>query len=141
MPTNSMPWIPNKAPPIINRNLYRRIALMNSGSTNISEDIEVIAITIIIIGDTMPALTAASPSMRAPTIERADDAKLGIFKSLSLSISNDIVIIKASMNVEKGTPSLWAAILINNSVGIISWLYVVKAIYTPGVINVIIKVR
>ena len=90
---------------------------MNSGSTNIRDEIDVMATTIIIIGDTIPALTAASPKINAPTIEMADDAKLGNFKSLSLKISNDIIISIASMNVENGTFSLWAAMLVNKGVG------------------------
>ena len=69
-------------------------------------EIEVIAITIIIIGDTIPAFTAASPNIRVPTIDRALDVNVGILKSLSLSISNDIIIINASINAGKGTDSL-----------------------------------
>ena len=101
-----MPYIPNILPPIINPSLYSRNALINSGSTNVSDDIEVIAITIIIIGDTIPADTAASPRINAPTIDSAELAKLGNFKSLSLKISNDVIITKASIKVENGTPSL-----------------------------------
>ena len=47
---------------------------------------EVRAITIIIIGDTIPALTAASPRISAPTIDKELPAKAGTLKSLSLSI-------------------------------------------------------
>ena len=61
---------------------------MNTGSTNIRDDIDVMAITIIIIGDTIPAFTAASPRIKAPTIEMAEEAKLGSFKSLSLKTSH-----------------------------------------------------
>ena len=117
-----MPCMPKMAPPIINANRYILRAVMKTGSTNISDDIDVMAITIIIIGDTIPALTAASPRIRAPTIEIAELAKLGNFKSLSLSISNAIVIRIASKNAEKGTFSLCAAILTISSVGNISWL-------------------
>ena len=46
-------------------------------SENINPDIIVIAITIIIIGDTIPALTAASPSINAPTIESVFPATFG----------------------------------------------------------------
>ena len=80
----------------------------------------VMATTIIIIGETIPALTAASPRMRAPTIEMAELAKLGSFRSVSLNISNEVIIMIHSVNVEKGTFSLWAAMLINSSMGIIS---------------------
>ena len=78
------------------------------------------AITIIIIGETIPAFTAASPRIRAPTMEMAELAKLGSFKSLSRSISKDTIIKNASTKAGNGTFSLWAAILINNSIGIIS---------------------
>ena len=97
-----------------------RSALMNSGSTNVSEEIDVIAITIIMIGDTIPADTAASPNIKAPTMDKAELAKLGSFKSLSLKISNDVIIRIASINVENGTFSLCAAILVSNGVGSIS---------------------
>ena len=100
--------------------LLIRRALLNSGSTKIREEMAVIATTIIIIGDTIPALTAASPRISAPTIEIAELAKLGSFKSLSRSISKAIIIKRHSIKAGKGTFSLWAAILIKRLVGIIS---------------------
>ena len=99
----SIPWIPKIAPPIINANRYIRKAVMNTGSTNIRDDNDVMAITIIIIGDTIPAFTAASPRIKAPTIEMAEEAKLGSFKSLSLKSSKAISIIIASKKAGKGT--------------------------------------
>ena len=120
MNINKIPYIPNIAPPIINPKRYSLNALVNSGSTKVSDDMEVMAIMMIIIGETIPADTAASPSISAPTIESAEFAKLGSFKSLSLKISKAIVISNASMNVEKGTFSLWAAMLIKSDVGSIS---------------------
>ena len=90
-------------PPIMNRNRYILSAVVNCGSIKISEEIDVIATIMIIIGDTIPALTAASPRIKAPTIERAELAKLGNFKSLSLRISNAIVINNASTKAENGT--------------------------------------
>ena len=136
-----MPWIPRMAPPIINIKRYILSAVINSGSTNIRDEIDVMAIIIIIIGETIPALTAASPKIRAPTIDIAELAKLGSFRSLSLNISNAMVIKRASKKAENGTFSLCAAMLTISSVGSISWLYVVIAMYSPGVIKVIIKVR
>ena len=73
----------------------------------------VIAIIIIIIGDTIPAATAASPSTKPPSIEIDELAACDILKSLSLSISNDIIINIASINAEKGTNAL-PALKINN---------------------------
>ena len=78
------------------------------------------AIIIIIIGETIPADTAASPRIRAPTMDRAELAKLGNFKSLSLNISKDVIISMASIKVEKGTFSLCAAMLVKSGVGNIS---------------------
>ena len=141
MAVNKMPWIPNMAAPIIKAILYILRPVVNVGSVKISDEIDVMAITIIMIGDTMPALTAASPKIRAPTMEMAELAKLGSFKSLSLKISNEIIIRIASMNVENGTFSRCDAILTSNCVGNISWLKVVIAIYIPGVNNVIAKVK
>ena len=46
-------------------------------STNMSPEIIVIAITIIIIGETIPALTAASPKIKAPTIDSVLPLELG----------------------------------------------------------------
>ena len=115
-----IPCIPKMAPPIIKPIRYILRADMKTGSTKISDDMAVIATTIIIIGDTIPAFTAASPKISAPTIEMAELAKLGNFRSLSLRISKAIIISNASTNVENGTLSLCAAILINNCVGMIS---------------------
>lgn len=67
--------------PIINRRRYHLMALVNSGSVNNRALIAVTASTIIITGDTIPALTAASPSIRAPTIDKAEFDTLGIRRS------------------------------------------------------------
>ena len=77
--------------------------MINSGSTNVKADIDVMAMTMIIMGETIPALTAASPRIKAPTIEMAEDANDGIFRSLSLNISKDIIMMVASTKVENGT--------------------------------------
>lgn len=54
-----IPEIPSKFAPIINNNLYHLMLLDNSGSVSNSDDMDVIAITIIIIGETIPASTDA----------------------------------------------------------------------------------
>ena len=108
------PYIPISDAPIINRIRYHLSPFINSGSGNNKADMEVIAITIIIIGETIPAFTAASPSIRVPTIERALLVNDGILKSLSLNISNDIIIIKASMKAGNGTDTLCEVKLIKS---------------------------
>ena len=140
MNTIKTPYKPKMAAPIMKAIRYILRAFVNSGSEKIKDEMAVMATIIIIIGDTIPALTAASPKINAPTIDIAELAKLGNFKSLSLKISKANIIKRHSANVEKGTFFLCAAILINNSVGIISWLYVINAIYIPGVSKVIAKV-
>ena len=139
MNTRTTPIIPRNEAPSINNNLYHLNPFIISGSGNSRADIAVMAITIIIIGDTIPAFTAASPKIRAPTIESALLEKLGILKSLSLNISNDIIIMNASKKAGNGTDSLCEAKLINRSVGNNSWLYVVIAMYNAGVNNDIKK--
>ena len=99
---------------------YHLMLFINSGSVNKRADIAVIASMIIIIGDTIPALTAASPSIRAPTTEIAVPPIFGIRISLSLKRSNERSIIRASKKAGKGTLLLCEAKLINNSNGIIS---------------------
>ena len=118
--TMNTPYIPIVVAPIINSSLYHLMAFISSGSVKSRALIAVTASTIIITGDTIPAFTAASPKIKAPTIEIAELAKLGSFKSLSLSISKATVIRIASKKAEKGTFSLWAAILTISSVGNIS---------------------
>jgi len=65
-------------------------------------------------------LPAASPKIRAPTIESALEVKLGILRSLSLKISKASIIIKASKKAGNGILFLCAAKLIIKRVGIIS---------------------
>ena len=65
-----------------------------------------IATTIIIIGDTIPALTAASPNIKPPRIEIEDPILLGILKSVSRSISKQVSNIIHSTKLGKGTLSL-----------------------------------
>ena len=73
-----IPKIPIVVPPSMNKIRYHLIALDSSGSTTTRALIAVIATIIIIIGDTIPALTAASPRIRAPTMERAELEIFGI---------------------------------------------------------------
>ena len=87
---------------------------------NIKLHIALVATTITIIGDTIPAETAASPRTIAPRIEIALHHKLGILISLSLNISKIKIIKSASIIEGKGTPCLWAAKLIINVSGIVS---------------------
>ena len=68
-----------------------------------NSQIEVIATTIITIGETRPAVTAASPNTSAPTILMAAPATLGDLTSASLNISKMIMNINTSINVGKGT--------------------------------------
>ena len=63
----------------------------------ISAAIEEIAIIIIIIGETIPALTAASPKISPPRIETALPVVADIRISDSFNISNAIIINKASI--------------------------------------------
>ena len=81
----------------------------------------VIETTITIAAEINPASTAAVPITNAPTMDIADPIALGILNPASLNISNVISMITASTNAGNGTPSRWAAKLINSAGGIISW--------------------
>ena len=122
-------------------NLHILIPFTTSISVNNNPLTLVIATTIITIGDTIPALTAASPSTNAPTIDTAAPIWFGSLMSDSLSISNVISINVVSITVGNGTPCLCIAIDINKLSGIISKLYVVSAMYSAGVNRVIINPR
>ena len=100
---------------------------------------DVMATTMMVIGDTMEASTADWPRTRAPTILMAVVAPTGLRMSLSLSISNIAVNMIISRNVGKGTPSLWTARDISSLSGIVFWSYVAIAIYIAGVKMVIIR--
>ena len=102
------------------------IELTTSISLNKNDDIDDIAITIIIIGDINPALTAASPSTRAPTIEMDVPKALGILVSASLKSSNVNIRSNASIMEGNGTPDLWILKFMNIEVGNVSGLNVVK---------------
>ena len=71
-----------------------------------SPEMAEMAITIIIIGEIIPALTAASPKTKPPKIDTAVPIVEAILISLSLRISNDTVINRASTKAGKGTVNL-----------------------------------
>ena len=87
----------------------------------LKEHIPVIATTIIKIGLTRDADTAASPNINAPTIPIVVPRGVGTLKPASRMSSKDTSISKISTTVGNGTDSLDAAIVNNNSVGIRSW--------------------
>ena len=126
------PGIPKNVANIINIILHILMALIIPTFEYINEHIALVAIIINIIGETIPADTAASPSTIAPNIDIAEPEKFGILISLSLSTSNIKIIPSASTMAGKGTPALWAAKLVRRVVGIASWLYVVTATYMAG---------
>ena len=71
MVPNRIPHRPRVVANIIMMNRHQRMALTSSIDGKTSPDIADIAITIIIIGEIIPAETAASPNMRPPKIGRA----------------------------------------------------------------------
>ena len=92
-----------------------------------------IEMTIIIMGEMIPADTAASPKIRPPRMETALPMEAGFRISLSLRISKEILINRASIKAEKGTLVLCAEKFKSKSKGSMSWLWVVRAIYKPGI--------
>ena len=92
------------------------------------EEIPVIATTIIRIGLTIPALTAASPKIKAPTIPIVEPIGEGTLKPASLISSKENSISKSSKSIGKGTFSLADNIEKSSSVGKISWWKLVTAI-------------
>ena len=91
---------------IIKRKRYHLIELTASILCINIPLMALIATTIIIIGETIPALTAASPKTSPPKIEMAVPIEEGIRISLSLKISNEIIIKIASIKAGKGTDTL-----------------------------------
>ncbi|MNP24848.1 hypothetical protein D3C76_1176280 [compost metagenome] len=65
----------------------------------------VIATTMTMAADMIPASTAAVPITKVPTMDMDWAMALGKRKLASLRISNDTSIISASINAGKGTPS------------------------------------
>jgi len=105
----------------------RLVCVLNPGIAN--EDIPVMATTIIIAWETIPASTAPCPITRPPTILIAEPICLGVRMLASLKISKVNSISSASMIAGKGTSALEVEIVIKRGVGIISWWKPVKAIY------------
>ena len=103
------------------------------------DEIPVIATTIIRIGLTILASTAACPSTNAPTIPIVGPIGEGTRSPASRINSKESSIKKISNMIGKGTVSLDATIANSNSVGISSWWKFVIAIYKPGSKRVIIK--
>ena len=101
-----MPYIPRDAAKIIKNIRQNLIADVSSIEVKAKPDIALIATTIIIIGDIIPAWTAASPNTKPPNIDTAVPIVYAIRISLSLNISNDTVIIIPSTKAGNGTDSL-----------------------------------
>ncbi|MNP55072.1 hypothetical protein D3C76_1496840 [compost metagenome] len=79
------------------------IARLYAGITKL--EIAVIATTITIAADTIPASTAACPITIVPTIDTACPIVRGIRMPASRKISKAISIINASIKAGKGVPS------------------------------------
>ena len=88
IPKIIIPYTPKVAAPNKNIILQTLIALTTSIEENTKEEIAVTEITITIIGETIPADTAASPIIIPPKIEIALPPTLGLLVSLSFKISN-----------------------------------------------------
>ena len=82
-----------------------------------NDEIAVIAIIIINIGETILAETAASPKTRAPTIPTVEPRGEGTLRPASLINSKESSIIRISTKIGKGTFTRDATIEYNNSVG------------------------
>ena len=93
---------------------------MISKSLNTNPVIDVKATTITAIGDTKPALTAASPRTNAPTMLIDVPIEEGIRISLSFKSSNVIININTANALGKGTIPLSMASEISKVSGIIS---------------------
>ena len=121
IPINS-PNSPKNADKIRSIILKYLIEYINEFEVNNNPLIMLIAITIIIIGETIPALTAASPITKPPKIDTEVPTLEGILASLSLNISKQIIIKSASIKPGNGTPKRWDEKFINKLIGIDSGL-------------------
>ena len=88
MNPNSIPIIPRNDEANINKYLYNLMNDWNSWYEKYIEHIAVIATTITIIGEIIPADTAASPNTSAPSIESDVPLEDGFSASASYSISH-----------------------------------------------------
>ena len=131
-----MPKKPEIKPRSKKINLITRIWKPNEKSGMANDAIPVIATTIIKIGLTILAETAACPSTKAPTIPIVGPIGEGTRKPASLISSNDISITIISKITGNGTFSLEAKIENRSSVGISSWWKFTIEIYIPGSKNV-----
>ena len=77
------PINPNREDSIIHMYLQNLMLPWKSTKMNNKEQMEDIEIIITIIGETNPALTAASPKMRAPSIETDAPLEVGVLESPS----------------------------------------------------------
>ena len=134
----SIPIIPSMHDNIIIKYLYSLINDWKSWYEKNIEDIAVNATTITIIGETIPAETAASPRTNAPKIERDVPLEVGVKASASYKISKVIIRISNSITAGNGTLDLCNEKLISKSVGSICWSYVVKDKYIAGA-NIVIN--
>ena len=118
---NRIPIIPKKHDSIINKYLYNLIDDWKSWYEKNIDDIAVIATTITIIGETIPAETAASPKTNAPSIDNEVPLVVGVSASASYNNSKVIISKKASTKAGNGTEDLWSEKLMRRVVGSICW--------------------
>jgi hypothetical protein len=100
---NNIPIIPRNEAVIISKYLYSLTNDWNSWYEKNIEHIAVIATTITIIGDIIPADTAASPSTNAPNIDKDVPREEGFNASASYKISNVNINNNASIKAGNGT--------------------------------------
>ena len=112
------PKIPKMDAKTIKISCHHLREFISSIDENASDETDEIPTIIMVIGDTIPASTAACPNTSAPTIEMELPPLPGNLKSLSLNIWNIIIMTNISNTVEKGTPSLWTEKLIKRPLGI-----------------------
>ena len=118
---------------MMKNNCHHLREFINSIDVNAKDATDDIPTIIMVMGDTIPASTAAWPNTKAPTIEIEELPLPGNLKSLSLSIWNIKLITNISNTVENGTPSFCIDKLINNPLGIASILNAISDIYIAGV--------
>ena len=138
MKPNNIPIIPNTDDNIINKYLYALINDWKSWYEKNIELISVIATTITIIGEIIPADTAASPNTSAPNMERDVPLDDGFNASASYNISKVNINISASINAGNGTVYRCVVKFINRLVGNICWSYVINDKYMDGA-KIVIK--
>ena len=116
----NIPYNPTKEPSNKKISFHILIELTMSLSLNKNDATDDIAITMIIIGDIIPASTAACPKTKAPTIDIDEPTTNGTLVSASLSISKLSQRSNASIKEGKGTPSRCILKLIRTEVGSVS---------------------